>query len=390
MEKLKILILPSWHPTDKNLNAGVFIMEQARLLAEQDLQVSIFLIETLGFSLFAGESKIDHELKDGVETYKVISSTVPKLGVRLINIWARLYEELYSKYSIQNGKADIIHAHGYIAGFAARRLSAKYGIPYVITEHNTRLLVNGYKWWHKNEISRAYDKAECLIAVGSQLKRQMSKLTSTNIQMIPNLVDEKVFFIRKESESKEFEFICVGGLDKRKRIGKAIRAFSTIKSLESTKKVALTIVGDGDEMNSLQKLSDKLGLTESIQFTGSLPLIVVADKMRKSNALITVSAVETFGKIIIEALACGTPVLTAESADPEKIITDGKNGVKVNSDLNGLPQAMLRMVEFAQTINPNELHNEVIEKYGKEVVLKQIISVYQKAMINSKSERNLS
>jgi glycogen synthase len=55
----------------------------------------------------------------------------------LKGMWKRLYLRLFEAYVARCGTPDIIHAHGYVAGMAARYLSEKTGIPYVLTEHST-------------------------------------------------------------------------------------------------------------------------------------------------------------------------------------------------------------------------------------------------------------
>ena len=107
----------------------------------------------------------------------------------------------------------------------------------------------------------------------------------------------------------------------------------------------LVFIGSGKEKEKMVTYIKKHKLQDCVILKGSLKLEVVAMKMRHANALVTVSETETFGKVIIEALASGIPVLAAESADPEHIINP-KNGIRIPSGLSNLAEAMAKMVTF--------------------------------------------
>jgi glycosyltransferase involved in cell wall biosynthesis len=178
----------------------------------------------------------------------------------------------------------------------------------------------------------------------------------------------------------------VGGLDENKRTEQAINAFSIILEKGDQKNYLLRIIGSGSKRQRLENHVSKKQITKWVRFEGILPLDQVAIKMQKADALITISKTETFGKVIIEALASGIPVIASRSADPEEIVRS-ENGIKIEDDLKQLPKAMIQMTQEADTYIPAKLHKEVIKNYGKEAVLKQVIAVYESVL--SSTQKNL-
>jgi glycosyltransferase involved in cell wall biosynthesis len=384
---MRVIIIPSWTPSEKNRIAGVFIYEQAKLLSDLGLNVSIFQIQSESYSIFwKATNRIEKQTYWGVSVYTLNAKTVPKVGSIMINRWASLYDDIYQVFKNENSERPIIHAHGYIAGFAARRLAEKYHIPFVLTEHNSAIIKHNYRWWHESEIKQTYQSAHALIAVSERLKKAMQKLTDQKILVIPNLVNQNTFHPLQKQQSQIFEFIMVGGLDENKRTEQAINAFSIILEKGDQKNYLLRIIGSGSKRQRLENHVSKKQITKWVRFEGILPLDQVAIKMQKADALITISKTETFGKVIIEALASGIPVIASRSADPEEIVRS-ENGIKIEDDLKQLPKAMIQMTQEADTYIPAKLHKEVIKNYGKEAVLKQVIAVYESVL--SSTQKNL-
>ena len=377
---MKIVIIPSWLSTNPKGFAGAFIVEQANALAHHNIDVSMIYLEREGF----GRPKINSITS---QTFGIIPTTigqgktVPKLNSFLINQWYQQYEEVYQAHSHHHGQPEILHAHGYIAGFVARRLSEKYRIPFIITEHSSALLSKKTRPWHQKEIQRTYESANAIIAVSSALKQSIESYTRKDIHVIPNLVNDRIFHARPDFEkTNHFNFIFVGGLIPLKRVDAILNALSNLND-----HVILTIVGDGPERQKLEHQAKTLELENRVTFKGVCPPEEVANEMRKANALITVSEIETFGKVIIEALSCGTPVLAAESADPDNIVID-TFGLRISKELSELPNAMRTMIGRSEQYMAKEIHQRVAATYGETVICHQLTEVYNEVLRNTAIE----
>lgn len=370
---MKILIIPSWLSLKPNGFSGSFILEQARALYEHKVDVSICYLQRLGFGI-STQPEIADEEYHGIPVTVGQNKALPKLNQFLIDQWYKQYEFLFEYHIERFGQPDCIHAHGYIAGFTARRLSENFDIPFVLTEHNSNLLTNQTRPWHRNEITKTYKNARALIAVSDILKTAMETFTKNPIHVIPNLVDNDIFQIATDQRPNEkFRFLVVGGLVPLKRVDRVIEAFA--EALKS-KPVELHIVGNGPEEKRLKEFSQSLKITEHIRFLGVCSPEQVAQEMRQTDVLITASKVETFGKVIIEALSSGTPVLCAHSADPNRIV-DKLHGLRIESDLSGLVAGMIQMIERSAEFDPNEMRKSIISRYGKDVVVKALLNLYR-------------
>lgn len=179
------------------------------------------------------------------------------------------------------------------------------------------------------------------IIVNSQLlKEQVIKgfdYPEEKVSLVSNGIDEKVYFPAKEGEKDEIKkklhlsdrFVCifVAANFKIKGLNEAIRAIAGLNE-ESRKRVTLLVVGKGKPKSFLE-LAEKLNVTENLIFAGKQSNM--RDYYIASDLLLYPSHYETFGNVILEACACGVPVLTTKMVGAAELIKDNKNGFLVKS-----------------------------------------------------------
>ncbi|MCK0715832.1 glycosyltransferase [Chromohalobacter sarecensis] len=118
----------------------------------------------------------------------------------------------------------------------------------------------------------------------------------------------------------------VGRLDVQKNQALLLSAFSL--AVKSVPDIKLVILGEGEEKNNLEKLASELGVKDSVDFVAfqdnPYPYYKAADLFVLSSDW------EGFGNVIVEALACGTPVISTDCpGGPSTILANGKYGVLV-------------------------------------------------------------
>ena len=94
----------------------------------------------------------------------------------------------------------------------------------------------------------------------------------------------------------------------------------------------LVIIGQGDYRESLERGAASLGLTEAVTFAGTMPQNQLRDVMRRCSALVLPSLSEGLGRVLIEAMACGRPVIGTRVGGIPDLIQDGVNGYLVPPD----------------------------------------------------------
>lgn len=375
---MNILIIPSWYATNSNPTNGSFFREQAMALKEAGHNVIVAFVEVRLASRDLFSEKVDIKDDNGIKTYRIIQGKIPKTGnigtaIAFRRGLIKIIKNLYNRENI-----DIVHLHSCIwGGIGAVSASRKLNIPLVITEHSSYYSRYRVKMIEKLILRYSFKSANKVISVSNSLREIISKYKS-NIEVIPNMVDcDKVLsIINKKNnlgEEGQFTFLSLCYLKKNKGIDILIRAFSTYFR---GKEVKLIIAGDGPERESLENLSKELGILEQVEFKGALNRDEVYKVMSNCNIFVLPSRFETFGVVLIEALANGKPVISTRNGGANDIVTD-ENGILVDiDDIEGLGKAMVDLKLDYNKYNEEEIRNSCINKYSKKIITRQLEKVY--------------
>lgn len=375
---MNILIIPSWYATNSNPTNGSFFREQAMALKEAGHNVIVAFVEVRLASRDLFSEKVDIKDDNGIKTYRIIQGKIPKTGnigtvIAFRRGLIKIIKNLYNRENI-----DIVHLHSCIwGGIGAVSASRKLNIPLVITEHSSYYSRYRVKMIEKLILRYSFKSANKVISVSNSLREIISKYKS-NIEVIPNMVDcDKVLsIINKKNnlgEEGQFTFLSLCYLKKNKGVDILIRAFSTYFR---GKEVKLIIAGDGPERESLENLSKELGILEQVEFKGALNRDEVYKVMSNCNIFVLPSRFETFGVVLIEALANGKPVISTRNGGANDIVTD-ENGILVDiDDIEGLGKAMVDLKLNYNKYNEEEIRNSCINKYSKKIITRQLEKVY--------------
>ncbi|MBU6134396.1 glycosyltransferase [Clostridium tertium] len=375
---MNILIIPSWYATNSNPTNGSFFREQAMALKEAGHNVIVAFVEVRLASRDLFSEKVDIKDDNGIKTYRIIQEKIPKTGnigtaIAFRRGLIKIIKNLYNRENI-----DIVHLHSCIwGGIGAVSASRKLNIPLVITEHSSYYSRYRVKMIEKLILRYSFKSANKVISVSNSLREIISKYKS-NIEVIPNMVDcDKVLsIINKKNnlgEEGQFTFLSLCYLKKNKGIDILIRAFSTYFR---GKEVKLIIAGDGPERENLENLSKELGILEQVEFKGALNRDEVYKVMSNCNIFVLPSRFETFGVVLIEALANGKPVISTRNGGANDIVTD-ENGILVDiDDIEGLGKAMVDLKLNYNKYNEEEIRNSCINKYSKKIITRQLEKVY--------------
>lgn len=197
-----------------------------------------------------------------------------------------------------------------------------------------------------------YPRAERIIAVSNGVQRYLVndiKIPECKIVHIPNPVDVKR--VKELSEERVDHpwlirrdvpvVLWVGRIEPVKRLSNLIRAFERVVRRVDSR---LIIVGEGSERASIHELVKQRGLQEKVDFVGfqSNPYRY----MSKSSVFAFASVSEGFGMVLVEAMACGLPVVSTDCvAGPAEILENGKCGILVPvGDEDALAKGILQIL----------------------------------------------
>lgn len=376
----KVLIIPSWYPTEENKILGIFFKEQAIALKKHGYEVTVLYpeIRTLRSYSSSWKKGIQITVEDGLKvyrykTYNPLPARVPYSNAFLFYSWLK---KLYQVMVLKDGKPDIIHAHSALwGGWAAAKIAKEEKIPLVVTEHSSKLVRSLLKPYEKKELANSLNHSDRIISVGPSLKKEMQKYTDKYILEIPNIVDYKAFqtITNKENQKGRFRFFSLAFLTPNKGMDVLIKSFAKGFKGEDAE---LVIGGDGQQKDELVNLTKELGVETQVQFLGRIDRQQVITEMQNCNAFVLASKFETFGVVLIEALASGKPVISTRSGGPESIVNE-KNGILVPvDDIAELSQALQQLNRHYYEYNPEEIRKDCENRFSEEVIIEKIKDVY--------------
>lgn len=180
-------------------------------------------------------------------------------------------------------------------------------------------------------------------AIARHFKLDNGKEDSTHTVIYDGLFFEKELLTKpssKPANSEKFEFILTGALCKGKGQTEAIHALRIV--MRSFPETHLHLVGDGD-MRELKHLTDNFGLNKNITFWGYQE--DVSQHIAKANAGLMCSRNEGFGRVTVEYMAAGIPVIGYNGGATPEIIESGKTGLLYSGGCEQLADCMLRLIK---------------------------------------------
>ena len=380
-KKQHILVIPSWYPCYPGDIGGSFFREQAIALKMACFKVGVIFPQMRSLkNILETTNGVKKEVDDGVNTYRdSFLNFTPRCNSIMQKNWLKRGEKLFELYIKDNDKPDLIHAHSlFNGGLLAHRLNKKYNIPFVIAEHSSaflRGLVSDNQVIHAR--SAVNDAAYC-IAVSNELGGVLNgKFKTKKWIYIPNIVSKAFLdadFKKISNNESGFRFINICFLEKNKRVDILIRAFDILCRKFSN--IELEIGGVGPELRNLKKLTRRLGLEDKIRFHGRLTRSEVLERVSDADAFVLSSDYETFGIVVIEALALGKPVIATKCGGPESIVT-GDVGFLVDKNSPGdLASAMALLHKNGENYNPRRIRDYCVREFSEGSVIRRLAVVY--------------
>lgn len=277
---------------------------------------------------------------------------------------------------------DLIHAHFiYPDGVVAARLSRRYGVPFVVSEHAP---------WVNPRVMRvavpAAGKAASLMVPSRYVRDTVSRFASdsVHVRVIPVGFDERLFHLRAPDEPREGDQILyVGQINFNKGIDVLLEAMRLLKL--RGEQVRLVLVGGSFYRKTRKKgermraLASELGVEDVVRFAGVLPHEEVARLMRQSGVVVLPSRGESFGAVLVEALASGTPVVATRCGGPEDIVTDEVGRLIPPEDPRMLADAISGVLRQRERFEPEKLRRYALSKFSWDVIVPQIELEYARA-----------
>ena len=184
----------------------------------------------------------------------------------------------------------------------------------------------------------------------------------------PNVITDDFFIEPSAIEKSEntFQFINVAILDKRKNQKLILEAFA--KKFKDNLKFKLIIAGDGPLLEPLRKQAKDFGITDQCLVLGFQSREKIIELLDQSHCFVLSSHSETFGVVIIEAMARGLPAISSRIDGPTEIINDMNGYLFEPDNANDLAEKMSEMVENYDTFDSEHIIDSVKQRFGPDAV----------------------
>jgi mannosylfructose-phosphate synthase len=377
-----------------------YVIELSKALAELGIKVDIFTRR------FGGRSEVD-PINDDVRVIRIPCGNDE--FIRKEDLYPHLdeYVDNMEAYIREHDLAyDLFHSHYWDAGYSGMNLAKRFGLPFIYTAHSLGA-------WKKEQMGGDPEKMEKLFKFterthweniifrrataqtvttldGKETYKRLYDFESDDLVIIPPGVDVRRFRpvpteFSSGLETPDNYIFALSRIDSNKGIDFLIKAFAHVKE----KSNAVLVIGGGSKnpkdhevevKNGLLGLVTSLDLADRVTFTGYVRDEDLDTYYRDARVFVLPSKYEPFGMTVLEAMACGTPVVATGYGGLRHVLTNRRDSLLVDpSNSDELACAIIEVLtDEMLAAKLTEVGLKLIEqKFSWQSIAKQHISFYQ-------------
>lgn len=302
----------------------------------------------------------------------------------------------------QYGKFDVVHAHDWLVAYAARTIKNSYHLPLVATIHATESgrnkgihnkaqgYVNDVEWLLTYEASQVICNSYFM---KNEIKNLFGK-PEENIFVVPNGININKFdgqerdwnFRRNYASDNEKIVFFAGRIVNEKGIQILLNAAPKI--LANYQDVKFVIAGRGPCLDELKSLSEQLGISNKVYFTGYLNDKQITKMYKAIDIAVFPSLYEPFGIVALEGMLAGATTVVSDAGGLNEIVSHGIDGLKSYAgNANSLADSILEALfndGLCRLITKNA-REKVIREYNWNIISKSTMNVYKLAIKANKA-----
>lgn len=354
MSRLRVLLFSSLFPSSVRPIHGIFVETRLRHLVDSgDVEARVvapvpwFPLESPRFGEYAEFAATPaHEERNGLTVHHPRYLLLPRVGMNMAPLSMALGALPVMRRLQRDGfDFDLIDAHyyypdGVAAGYLARWLSK----PFVVTARGTDLNLIPEYAGPRRRILQTADRAGASIGVCQALMDTLASLGAApdKLHTLRNGVDLQRFVPEARTQARLRLglptdvplMLSVGHLIERKGHHIAIEALPLLPD------VRLLLVGAGVELSRLKALAERLGVADRVHWVGAVPQTELKWWYSAADVLTLCSSREGWANVLLEAMACGTPVIATNIWGTPEVVSTPEAGVLMKSrDAASLAQA---------------------------------------------------
>jgi glycosyltransferase involved in cell wall biosynthesis len=217
-------------------------------------------------------------------------------------------------------------------------------------------------------------KADIVAVPSIFLKEIFEKVIQREVFILPNLIDLEIFRYRERTTLKPI-IVVSRQLEPRYNIACALKAFKIIKEVYPASQ--LNIAGSGSEEHKLKALQQEMSL-QDVYFLGALSHAKLARVYNECDVMVNPSNIDNFPGSILEAFACGLPVVTTRVGGIPFMVKEGETGILIAPhDHEGLAKGVISLLQNAALAKSFSVNGrKVAEEYSWKKVKEVFLSMY--------------
>jgi teichuronic acid biosynthesis glycosyltransferase TuaC len=345
MAPLRLLTFSTLFPNAEQPNHGIFVENRLRHLVATGEAVAVVLapvpffpLASPRFGTWARYARVPPvETRHGLAIHHPRFLAIPRVGMSVapsLLYWASF--RAVRRLIAAGQKFDLIDAHYlYPDGVAAVRLGAALGLPVVLTARGSDVTQLPDFATPRRLIRDAISRADGLVGVSAALRDRLFSLGAPpgRTVVLRNGIDTDVFCPPADRAAARVALgltgrtlISVGGLIERKR------HHLTIEALKRLPGTALLIVGEGPERAALAGQIAAAGLSDRARLVGPVPHARLPAYYGAADASVLASSREGWANVLLESMACGTPVIATDILGNSEVVRAPEAGLIVREN----------------------------------------------------------
>lgn len=386
---MRVLTFTTLYPNAVNPGHGVFVENRLRqLIAGSRVHAEVIApVPYFPFSsdIFGGYSKFAkvpaQESRFGISINHPRYVAIPKVGMTIAPLLLYAGAKQALRRLLEMGRRfDLIDAHYfYPDGVAAVMLGREFNLPVVVTARGSDInLIAGYAG-PRRMIRKAASRADGLVTVSNALAARLAAIgvDRSRITVLRNGVDPKLF--RPVRPGVDFAasldgplVLSVGNLVPLKGHDLVLRTVAQVNGAN------LWIVGAGPERARLEALARSLGVEDRVTFTGRIEHQRMNEVYSKADVLVLASEREGWPNVLLEAMACGTRVLTTKVADVVEIVKEPAAGSWVEE--RSVPALVKALSTLLATPVPREATRAYALNFSWDATVRGQVELFEKVV----------
>lgn len=294
----------------------------------------------------------------------------------------------FVKSLLEAGDYDLIHAHWLFSGLVGVWIKRLSGKKFMITSHGSDINELNTKW-QKRIASSVLREADKIVTVSNDLKQKIIRLgiNENKVRVIPNGVNASelkpinIMTARKKTglPANKKIILFTGRLLKEKGLAYLVNAMSAVKKRH--KDALLVLIGEGPFRQEIRKVVEEKKLEGSVLVLAPKPHDEIKWWFNSADLVVLPSLKEGFGVTLIEAMACGKPIIGTKVGGIKDIIEDKVNGFFVPvKDSKALAQKITRLLENEKLAGKMGASGRkiVMKKFSVEAMVSAYVEEYRK------------